>query len=533
METLTNETNELRSEFLPCQRSAKVLVKNCMLFLLVSNLLITRAMETHKAVEFRSKFLHVLLSRRSAPVPLVAEPSKPVANPIFQSDVPSTAAIESSPKAHMNNLKGMLKEENLHLHTEAGEQGRLPLLILSLKEKSVERRPAVVFMHSSNANKESLRPLLEAYASRGYVAIGLDSRYHGERADSKTAYQDALISSWKHGNTMPFIYDTVWDLIKLAEYLTHQRKDIDPQRIGITGISLGGMHAWFAAAVDTRYSVAVSLIGVQGFRWAIENDAWQARVDSLKPLFESNTFNNTQICIKIIELLGFLFLSFILSEARIDMGKSKIDKEVVEKVWDRIAPGLASKFDAPYSVPVIAPRPLYLLNGAEDPRCPLGGLVVPVKRAKKAYKKTPGNFKFVAEDGVGHTVTSFMIKETSDWFDKCDPSQLQLNQTSMFDRTRKDFLLVHRRGCWVQYKLSLANVTASPPPSLSPTILHSFHNTAFTFLTSPPCSSVAETTYQKKLPTFLNFRAQFIESHNLSPTHHLKISYYLQVQPIR
>lgn len=189
---------------------------------------------------------------------------------------------------------------------------------------------------------------------------------------------------------MPFIFDTVWDLIKLAEYLT-QRKDIDPQRIGITGISLGGMQAWFAAAVDTRYSVAVPLIGVQGFRWAIENDAWQARVDSLKPLFEV---------------------------ARIDMGKSEIDKEVVKKVWGRIAPGIASQFDAPYSVPVIAPRPLYLLNGAEDPRCPLGGLVVPVKRAKKAYKKTPANFKFVAEEGVGHTVTSFMIKESSDWFDK-------------------------------------------------------------------------------------------------------------------
>ena len=31
----------------------------------------------------------------------------------------------------------------------------------------------------------------------------------------------------------------VWDLIKLADYLTH-REDIDPSRIGITGISLGG-----------------------------------------------------------------------------------------------------------------------------------------------------------------------------------------------------------------------------------------------------------------------------------------------------
>ncbi|KFK27821.1 hypothetical protein AALP_AA8G434200 [Arabis alpina] len=344
------------------------------------------------AEQFRSEFLHLLLSRRSPQVPLMAESSKPVENPMYQADVPSTEAIESCPREDIGNLKEMLKEENLHLHTEAAEQGRLPLLILSLKEKSEEKRPAVVFMHGTNGNKEWLRPWLEAYASRGYVAIGLDSRYHGERANCKTAYRDALISSWRNGNTMPFIFDTVWDLIKLAEYLT-QREDIDPERIGITGISLGGMHAWFAAAADTRYSVVVPLIGVQGFRWAIDHDEWEGRVNSIKPLFE---------------------------EARIDLGKNKIDKEVVEKVWNRIAPGLASQFDSPYSLPVIAPRPLYILNGGKDPRNPLGGLVVPLKRARKAYKKTAshGEFKFVSEDGVGHELTSFMIKESSDWFDK-------------------------------------------------------------------------------------------------------------------
>lgn len=41
-----------------------VLVKNSILFLIVSNLLITGAMETHEAVDFRSEFLRVLLSRR-------------------------------------------------------------------------------------------------------------------------------------------------------------------------------------------------------------------------------------------------------------------------------------------------------------------------------------------------------------------------------------------------------------------------------------------------------------------------------------
>jgi hypothetical protein len=78
---------------------------------------------------------------------------------------------------------------------------------------------------------------------------------------------------------------------------------------------------------------------LQGFRWAIENDEWEARVNSIKPLFE---------------------------EARIDLGKNIIDKELVEKVWNRIAPGLASKFDSPYSLPVIAPRPLYILNGEHN-----------------------------------------------------------------------------------------------------------------------------------------------------------------------
>ncbi|KAF5944121.1 hypothetical protein HYC85_018198 [Camellia sinensis] len=104
---------------------------------------------------------------------------------------------------------------------KAGEQGRSPVLILSINESNHQRKPAI------------------AYASRGYIAAAIDSRYHGEHASSMTTYRDALISSWKQGDTMPFIFDMVWDLIKLADYLT-QREDIDPSKIGITGESLGG-----------------------------------------------------------------------------------------------------------------------------------------------------------------------------------------------------------------------------------------------------------------------------------------------------
>jgi predicted esterase len=340
--------------------------------------------------KLRSEFFGVLRSRRTNEVPLTVEPAKPVFDPLFQDNPPrSSKVMESCPKADIPNLNELLVEENFYLHTEAGEQGRLPVLILSMRGSS-EKKPAVLFLHSTGKNKEWMRPLLVAYASRGYVAIAIDSRYHGERANSKTTYQDSLVSAWKKGDTMPFIFDTVWDLVKLADYLT-QRADINPSRIGITGESLGGMHAWFAAVADTRYSVVAPVIGVQGFRWAIDHDKWQARVDSLKPVFE---------------------------EARIDLGKSEIDKEVVEKVWDRIAPGLASTFDSPYTVPAIALRPFLILNGAEDPRCPVPGLEVPVSRATKIYEEAHVSHKFqlIAQPGIGHQMTVEMVKGASDWF---------------------------------------------------------------------------------------------------------------------
>ncbi|XBH78034.1 hypothetical protein VPH35_104396 [Triticum aestivum] len=138
------------------------------------------------------------------------------------------------------------------------------------------------------------------------------------------------------------------------------------------------MHAWFAAFVDKRYSV-VPIIGVHqcslwwlhGFQWEVDNDMWQARVDGIKPLFE---------------------------EGRIDAGKSEIDAEV----WDKIALVMASQFDAPYSVPIIAPHPLILLNAslidchvrADDLHCPNLGLQEPASKAAKAYVEASSADKF-------------------------------------------------------------------------------------------------------------------------------------------
>nr|KAJ0191344.1 hypothetical protein LSAT_V11C800430090 [Lactuca sativa] len=288
----------------------------------------------------RSQFLEVLRSRRSPLVPLQTLPAKCVVEPLYQGTPCDYEAMKSVPKAPIHNFK----EENFYLITEEGEQGQLPVLILSKKESTHSKRPAVVFLHSSHTCKEWVRPLLE-----------------------------------------------VWDLLTLVDYLT-AREDIDNSKIGILGMSLGGMHAWFAAFADTRYSVVVPIISVQSFRWALDNDQWHARVYSIKSVFE---------------------------EARIDLGKDTIDKEVVEKVWNRIAPGLASEFDSHHTVPVIAVRPLLIINGEVDPRCPLEGLDATISTTQKAFDAhSLTHFKVIVEPGIGHEVTLSMLKEASDWFDK-------------------------------------------------------------------------------------------------------------------
>ena len=60
----------------------------------------------------------------------------------------------------------------------------------------------------------------------------------------------------------PFLLDNVWDVMILLDYL-ETRPDVDSARIGITGVSLGGMHSWLAAALDERIAVAAPMIGVQ------------------------------------------------------------------------------------------------------------------------------------------------------------------------------------------------------------------------------------------------------------------------------
>ena len=72
-----------------------------------------------------------------------------------------------------------------------------------------------------------------------------------------------------------------------VHYVRVRRNVTDPERIGMVGISMGGIETWLAGAVDERVKVAVPAISVQSFRWSLENDHWQARARTIGPAMDA------------------------------------------------------------------------------------------------------------------------------------------------------------------------------------------------------------------------------------------------------
>jgi dienelactone hydrolase len=293
-----------------------------------------------------------------------------------------------------NNQREVNGIEHWHFTYAADEAQRVTGLLTKATNVS-GKRPVVVALHGTGGSKEDLLELLQFLAQRGFIGVAIDGRYHGERSnggDGYFAYTDAILRTYRTGKEHPFLYDTVWDVLRLLDYL-ETRDDVDPQRIGLIGFSKGGMETYLAAAVDHRIAVAVPMIGVQSFRWALDNNAWQSRVGTIQPAID---------------------------QAARDEGKSEINTDFVRHFYDRVVPGIADRFDGPQILPLIAPRPLLVINGDSDSLTPVPGLMEVVENTKTAYARANAadKFKFTLQPNTGHDVTPGAFREVIAWLEQ-------------------------------------------------------------------------------------------------------------------
>jgi len=267
--------------------------------------------------------------------------------------------------------------------------------VLMKAEGSRGRRPVVVALHGTGGSKANMLSLCRKLATNGFVAVAIDGRYHGERTKSGKGadeYYEAITRTWREGREHPFYYDTVWDVMRLLDYLK-TRRDVDAKRIGLIGISKGGIETYLAAAADKRIAVAVPVIGVQSFRWALKNDQWQGRIKTIQNAFDA---------------------------AVTDAGVTNVAREFVRTFYDRVVPGIYGEFDGPAMLPMIAPRPLLVINSDSDPNTPLPGVKESATAAEKAYRKagSEDRFAFRIQENTAHRVLPESERAAIEWLVK-------------------------------------------------------------------------------------------------------------------
>ena len=219
--------------------------------------------------------------------------------------------VDLAPRLDQQGVDAGLARFHFTYASEAEQ--RVPGILLAREEVLTDgkRHPAVIVLHGTGGSKESELGTLRDIAAKDFIAVSIDGRYHGERG-KQSDYNAAIARAFEDGKAHPLYFDTVWDVTRLIDYL-QTRPDVDGQRIGLMGISKGGIETWLTAAADTRVAVAIPCISVQSFNWGLEHDAWHNRIGTVKRGFDA---------------------------AAKSAGVDKPDADFVRRFYDRLLPGI-------------------------------------------------------------------------------------------------------------------------------------------------------------------------------------------------
>ena len=261
-----------------------------------------------------------------------------------------------------------------------GVDGTVTALLL-IPDHLQATAPAVLWLHSSTPDKTQIlapdtnggsTPLGEALVRAGYVVLAPDAYWHGDRVgtgpagalETGRAEQESLfkLHLW-FGRTLwgMFVRD---DQVAL-DYLC-SRPEVNAERIGATGMSMGSTRAWWLAAVDERVTATVAIACLTRYQNLIAHG--ELRQHGI-----------------------YYFVS-----------------------------GLLKHFDVEAVLALIAPRPFLALTGELDAGSPADGVreLAALVGAVYAAIGAAERFRSILYPETGHTVTPQMRAELLAWFDR-------------------------------------------------------------------------------------------------------------------
>ncbi|HAX72231.1 MAG TPA: hypothetical protein DCY20_01770 [Firmicutes bacterium] len=123
-------------------------------------------------------------------------------------------------------------------------------------------RKLIIGCHGFMSNRFStISDIALQLARLGFHIVTLDAYMHGERGDS--SFLEA--SNEEQGEKIfDIIFHTANDIKGLVEHLK-QKPEINTNKIGITGISMGGMTSYLCAAMIPEIQVVAEMIGTSDY----------------------------------------------------------------------------------------------------------------------------------------------------------------------------------------------------------------------------------------------------------------------------
>jgi len=208
------------------------------------------------------------------------------------------------------------------------------------------------------------------FAKRGYVVIGVDAYCFGERNGRGPAGEKGRDGELSASKFNLWVGRTLWGMIlrddlMALDYLV-SRPEVDANRVGVIGMSMGATRAWWMMALDERIKTGVPICCLTRYQNLIEHG-----------LLKSH---------------GIYYY----------------------------VPNILNHFDTEAIVALIAPRPVLFLDGDQDQTSPVDGIhaiEAAVRPVYRLYGKE-SEFESVVYPGQGHVYTKEMWTKTLEWMNK-------------------------------------------------------------------------------------------------------------------
>ena len=258
--------------------------------------------------------------------------------------------------------------ENIHFQSMPGLYVTANLYIPKNLKKPA---PAILYVcghgptkknNISYGNKVSYQRHAGWFARHGYVCLIIDTLQMGEiEGIHHGTYRYDMW--WWNSRGYTSAGAEAWNCIRSLDYL-QSRREVDKDRIGVTGRSGGGAYSWWIAALDERIKAAVPVAGITDLKNHVVDGCVEGHCDCM---YIVNTY----------------------------------------------------RWDYPLVAALVAPRPLLISNSDKDTIFPLDGVVRVHEKVRKIYRL------YGADDKLGLHITEGPHKDTQElrihafvWFNR-------------------------------------------------------------------------------------------------------------------